>query len=183
ASAGKSAIMQTLCQRLQEADRQGGSFFFKQGRIACRNAKVLFATLAYELALHNPNLKPPISWSVEADPSVVGRDLDVQLQKLIIQLCQLLTDAAPPVLLTDGLDECEGLNIQQKVLWLLQNAACNNPCHLRILVTSHPEPHIRETFESFSDLIDLSMSNNLLWMCRDTLVMNLPAFIVNTRKL
>ncbi|KAJ7679791.1 hypothetical protein B0H14DRAFT_2173500, partial [Mycena olivaceomarginata] len=71
AGAGKSAIMQTLCQRLEECGRLGGSFFFKRGHHTRGNAQVLFATLAYQLALHNPILKGPISESTEDDPSVV----------------------------------------------------------------------------------------------------------------
>ncbi|KAJ7366707.1 hypothetical protein DFH08DRAFT_173652 [Mycena albidolilacea] len=59
--AGKSAIMQTLCQRLQDAGRLGGAFFFKRGHATRGNPKVLFATLAYQLAEHNRDLRPLIS--------------------------------------------------------------------------------------------------------------------------
>ncbi|KAF7333434.1 putative nwd2 protein [Mycena venus] len=107
AGAGKTAIMQTLCQRLQEDCRLGGSFFFKRGHTTRGNAKLLFITLAYQLALHNPHLKGPISKSAVDDPSVMGRDMHVQLQKLIIQPCQFLGNAAPVILLIDGLDEPE----------------------------------------------------------------------------
>ncbi|KAJ6570489.1 hypothetical protein DFH09DRAFT_1464208, partial [Mycena vulgaris] len=50
AGAGKSTVMQSLCERLQEAGRLGGSLFFKRGHPTRGNAKVLFATLAYRLA-------------------------------------------------------------------------------------------------------------------------------------
>ncbi|KAF8210527.1 hypothetical protein K438DRAFT_1518481, partial [Mycena galopus ATCC 62051] len=81
--AGKSAIMQTLCERLQ--DRFGGAFFFKQGHPTTGNAKALFATLAYQLALHHPELRSPISKSVERNPSVLGKNMEVQLQELIVK--------------------------------------------------------------------------------------------------
>ncbi|KAJ6609940.1 hypothetical protein B0H10DRAFT_1746760, partial [Mycena sp. CBHHK59/15] len=61
---GKSAIMQTLCQRLQKGGRLGGSFFFKRKHRTRGNAHVLFVTLAYQLALQNPDLKGPISRNV-----------------------------------------------------------------------------------------------------------------------
>ncbi|KAJ7918877.1 hypothetical protein B0H13DRAFT_1463415, partial [Mycena leptocephala] len=60
AGAGKTAIMQTLCLRLQQAGRLGGTCFFKPGHPTRGNAKMLFATLAYQLALHDPRLKGPI---------------------------------------------------------------------------------------------------------------------------
>ncbi|KAJ7429536.1 hypothetical protein B0H11DRAFT_1895581 [Mycena galericulata] len=108
AGAGKSAIMQTLCQRLQDDGRLGGSFFFKRGHATRGNAKVLFATLAYQLSLHDRRLEGPISRSAENDTSVVGRGMEVQLHKLMVEPCQSLKDAAPLILLIDGLDECEG---------------------------------------------------------------------------
>ncbi|KAJ7239710.1 hypothetical protein C8J57DRAFT_1727302 [Mycena rebaudengoi] len=87
AGAGKSAIMQTLCRNLQKAGRLGGAFFFKRGHPTRGNANVLFATLAYQLALNNRNLHSPISQSVEDNPSVVGRSMDVQLRQLIVEPC------------------------------------------------------------------------------------------------
>ncbi|KAJ7642323.1 hypothetical protein DFH06DRAFT_1097587 [Mycena polygramma] len=155
AGAGKSAIMQSLCQRLQDAGRLGGSFFFKRGHAACGNAKMLFATLAYQLALSRRELKSVISSSVEMDPSVLGRGMDVQFRVLILEPCRLLNDGIPSVLLIDGLDECDGHHIQQEILRLIRPAA---RCSLRILVASRPEPHIRETLDdsSFQGLVDIT---------------------------
>ncbi|KAF7362955.1 WD40 repeat-like protein [Mycena venus] len=149
AGAGKSAIMQTLCQRLKDSGRLGGSFFFKRGHVTRGNAKVLFVTLAYQLALHISILKGPISESAQDDPSVVGRSMEIQLQNLIVQPCKspLNPRCESPILLIDGLDECEGENIQQELLRLISNAVHENPGVLRILIASRPEPHIRETFE------------------------------------
>ncbi|KAJ7450399.1 hypothetical protein FB451DRAFT_1146328 [Mycena latifolia] len=149
AGAGKSAVMQTLCQRLHKADRLGGSFFFKRGHTTRGNAKVLFATLAYQLALHCPELNGPISRSAETDPSVMGRGMNVQLRSLILHPWKSLEDAPPQILLIDGLDECEGLSAQQEILRLIYTAnAHHRP--LRVLIASRPEPHIREMFEESS---------------------------------
>ncbi|KAJ7181553.1 hypothetical protein C8R43DRAFT_1116920 [Mycena crocata] len=149
AGAGKSAVMQSLCQRLQGAGHLGGSFFFKRGHPTRGNARVLFATLAYQLALQNPVLRRSISQIVQEDPSVVGRSIDAQLQALIVQPCQSFRDRTShvPILLIDGWDECDGQTIQQEVLRLLGDVLDENPDVLRILVASRPEPHIRKTFE------------------------------------
>ncbi|KAJ7488727.1 hypothetical protein B0H11DRAFT_1720304 [Mycena galericulata] len=144
AGAGKSAIMQALCQRLQNDCRLGGSFFFKRGHTTCGNAKVLFATLAYQLALHDGRLKGPISQSAEDDPSVVGKGMDEQLHKLMVEPCQSLDNVAPFVLLIDGLDECEGPHTQQTILSLIGNAVHHHPRTFRFLASSRPEPSIRE---------------------------------------
>jgi hypothetical protein len=133
---------------LQDTKQLGGGFFFKRGHATCGNAKVLFATLAYQLALNRRELKNPIVQSVDTDPSVLARGMDVQLHTLILGPCQLLQDDAPLVFLIDGLDECAGHIIQGEILRLIRSTA-QVKC-LRILVASRPEPHIRETLEEES---------------------------------
>ncbi|KAJ7692334.1 hypothetical protein B0H16DRAFT_1653629 [Mycena metata] len=147
AGAGKSAIMQTLCGRLQEAGRLGATFFFKRGHSTCGNAKMLFATLGYQLALHRHELKAPISQSIERDPSILHRRMDVQLRNLILEPYKLAHGASPSVLLIDGLDECYEHKIQQEILRLIGFATNEHHPALRILVASRPEVHIRKTFE------------------------------------
>jgi hypothetical protein len=144
AGAGKSAVMQNLCQRLRDAGQLGGSFFFKRDHPTRGNAKVLFATLAYQLALHRRELKSSITQRIECDPSIVARGMDVQLHALILEPCKLVQDA-PAILLIDGLDECEGHNIQEEILGLIGSTASDG-C-LQILLASRPEPHIQEIFE------------------------------------
>ncbi|KAJ6609939.1 hypothetical protein B0H10DRAFT_1746284, partial [Mycena sp. CBHHK59/15] len=73
--------------------------------------------------------------------------MDVQLHKIIIQPCKSLRNSIPPIIIIDGLDECEGENVQQKLLRLISDAVRKNPRRLRILIASRPEPHIREVFE------------------------------------
>ncbi|KAJ7450456.1 hypothetical protein FB451DRAFT_1146378 [Mycena latifolia] len=146
AGAGKSAIMQTLCERLQDTGRLGGSFFFARDHSTRGNARVLFATLAYQLALHHTNLKDQISRSIEADPSVIGRAMGLQLHRLIVEPCALLTNSPSITLLIDGLDECKGHNIQQEILRLVASAVSKCPM-LRILIASRPEPQISQVFK------------------------------------
>ncbi|KAJ6523678.1 hypothetical protein DFH09DRAFT_1047145 [Mycena vulgaris] len=151
--AGKSAVMQSLCERLQDSGRLGGSFFFKRGHTTRGNAKVLFATLAYQLALSNQNLNPLIPRIVKDNPSVTARSMDVQLRKLIVEPCQSLNGGASPILLIDGLDKCEENNVQQEILRLLGGiAAHHHPLRLRLLIASRPESHIREKFDSIRGL-------------------------------
>ncbi|KAJ7737215.1 hypothetical protein B0H14DRAFT_497334 [Mycena olivaceomarginata] len=146
AGAGKSAIAQSLCQKLEEEHRLGASFFFKRGHPSRGHAKRLFATIAYQLALHLPDLNGHISQSIENDPSLVDKSLSVQLQRLIIKPCQQMDSSPSLVIVIDGLDECDDPNIQQHVLWLIGFAFHDQQLPLRFLVTSRPEPDIREMF-------------------------------------
>ncbi|KAF7352258.1 NACHT domain-containing protein [Mycena venus] len=156
AGAGKSAIMQTLCQRLQDARRLGGTFFFKRDHPTRGNPEVLFATLAYQLAEHNRDLRSLISQIVEDNPSLVARHMKVQLYKLIVEPCHLLIDSPPLILLIDGLDECETQDLQVEILRLVGSAVQHHPKTFQFLIASRPEAHIRETFNdpSFNGILD-----------------------------
>ncbi|KAJ6552777.1 hypothetical protein B0H19DRAFT_949701 [Mycena capillaripes] len=159
AGAGKSAIMQTLCKKFQTAGHLGGAFFFKLGHLTRGNAKALFVTLAYQLALNDCNLNPAILQSVKCDQSAMWKSMDVQLHQLIVEPCQQLTNCPPRILLIDGLDECQDEDAQQEIIRLIQcafTAHCRRPCTLRFLIASRPEAHIREIFEdpSFDGILD-----------------------------
>ncbi|KAF7338876.1 hypothetical protein MSAN_02210800 [Mycena sanguinolenta] len=156
AGAGKSTVMRALCQRLHGVGKLGGTFFFKRGHTTCGNAKMLFATLAYQLTLCGQELRDLIAQSVDADSSVFWRDMEVQLRTLILEPCASLQDASTLVLLIDGLDECEGHNVQKEILRLMGSATANHSLPLRIIIASRPEPQLQEIFqeESFGKLVD-----------------------------
>ncbi|KAJ7035191.1 hypothetical protein C8F04DRAFT_1233840 [Mycena alexandri] len=148
AGAGKSAIAQSLCQKLESEGRLGGSFFFKRGHPSRGNAKKLFPTIAYQLALlkNLPDLTGAISQRVEDDPSILDRSLSTQLQDLILEPCQRGLGGRILVIIIDGLDECQGQDVQQEILRSIGNAIHKPHLSLRLLIASRPEPHIGEMF-------------------------------------
>ncbi|KAJ6490914.1 hypothetical protein C8R45DRAFT_195088 [Mycena sanguinolenta] len=146
AGSGKSAVAQSLCQKLKEEDRLGGSFFFKRGHPSRGNARRLFPTIAYQLALLLPELKQHISRAIENDPAIVDRSLSTQLQELIRDPCRKTRVSNPLCIIIDGLDECDGEDVQQAILQEIGCALCHEGLPILFLVASRPEAHIRETF-------------------------------------
>ncbi|KAJ7910477.1 hypothetical protein B0H13DRAFT_1615590, partial [Mycena leptocephala] len=146
AGAGKSAIAQTLCQKLEEEGRLGASFFFKRGHPSRGHAKRLFATVAYQLALALPDLNRHISQSVEKNPSLVDKSLSTQLQKLIVEPCRQSTSTHTLVVVIDGLDECEDQKVQREIMCVIGHAVTEQQLPLQFLIASRPESHIREIF-------------------------------------
>ncbi|KAJ7136942.1 hypothetical protein C8R44DRAFT_695848 [Mycena epipterygia] len=147
AGSGKSAVAQSFCQKLKEEGRLGGTFFFKRDHPSRGNARRLFPTIAYQLALI-PQLQQIISQTIEKDPAIVDRSLSEQLQRLIIDPCRKGCLSEPVTVVIDGLDECEGEEIQQEVLWVVGNlmvAGRERPPVL-FFIASRPESHIREAF-------------------------------------
>ncbi|KAJ7198394.1 hypothetical protein C8J57DRAFT_1105182, partial [Mycena rebaudengoi] len=143
AGAGKSAILRTICMRLDESHQLGGAFFFKRGHATRGNAQKLFATLAYQLALNVPVLKSSVARIVEDTPSVVGTSMDVQMRTLILDAFQNSELSVPPVVVIDGLDECDGQDDQREILRLL----ADKELPFRVLLASRPEAHISEMFD------------------------------------
>ncbi|KAJ7444543.1 hypothetical protein B0H11DRAFT_437643 [Mycena galericulata] len=146
AGSGKSAVAQSFCQRLQAEGRLGGSFFFKRGHVSRGNASKLFATIAYQLAIIYPELNHAISQTVERDPAIVNRSLSNQLQALIIEPCRRTPLTHPLVVVIDGLDECEGQDIQQEILRVIATVTREQLLPVKFFIASRSEAHISEVF-------------------------------------
>ncbi|KAJ7605373.1 hypothetical protein DFH06DRAFT_1113177 [Mycena polygramma] len=151
AGAGKSATMWSLCERLEKTGRLGGTFFFKRGHPTRGNAKALFSTIAYRLALLVPWLSSPIQNAVERDPTVVASAPEFQFQRLILGPCSsaIQPQVNPAIIIIDGLDECDGQRMQQEILRVLNNSFQHLRNVVRIVIASRPEAHI-------SDVISVS---------------------------
>ncbi|KAJ7085034.1 hypothetical protein C8R44DRAFT_721720 [Mycena epipterygia] len=146
AGAGKSAIAQSLCKRLETEGCVAASFFFKRGDASRGNAKRFFSTIAYQLAVLLPEFKDFISRSVENDPAIVDKSLSIQLQKLIVEPWQQIIPSPRTSIIIDGLDECDGQDVQQEILRSICYAIHDMKLSVQFLITSRPEPHISETF-------------------------------------
>ena len=117
----KTALMQTIADRLQAENRHPyACFFFKRGVVGCDNMDQLFSTLAYQLAINMPSMREHIEQAVMKDPALPMRCAATQLQKLIINPFKLLP---PPrsslILIIDGLDECEEEESRDSFLGLI----------------------------------------------------------------
>ncbi|KAF8145550.1 hypothetical protein K438DRAFT_1991735 [Mycena galopus ATCC 62051] len=136
AGAGKSAIMQTLARELQNGETR---------------RLLLFQKGACHLALGISWLKAPISNTVEDDPSIIARSIEIQLQKLISEPCHLHNVGGtwdPITVVIDGLDECEGQDVQEEILCAVRNCTAEYNLPFRFIIASRPEPHISDIFQS-----------------------------------
>ncbi|KAJ7478210.1 hypothetical protein FB451DRAFT_182604 [Mycena latifolia] len=148
AGMGKSAIAQMFAGDCQAQGRLGASFFFRRGHPKRGTWNGLFPTIAYQLATSMSDLLPQVEQVVENDPPVTGRQMTVQFQKLVVEPFKYTSGLlSMPVIILDGLDECEGHKIQQEILRLFIEGLRDHRIPIRLLVVSRPEPHIREVLE------------------------------------
>ncbi|KAF7345191.1 NACHT domain-containing protein [Mycena sanguinolenta] len=148
AGAGKSAIMKTLAVELADAGKLGASFFFKRDDAMRGNANALFTTITYQLALNISWLKIPISQIVENDPSILWQTPETQFRKLILEIGCTDKNQVPIPIIIDGLDECQGPEIQKEILRVIRNSCSESSIPLRFIIASRPEPHISMMFNS-----------------------------------
>ncbi|KIK54214.1 hypothetical protein GYMLUDRAFT_264732 [Collybiopsis luxurians FD-317 M1] len=85
AGAGKSAIAQTLAETCARRGVLAASFFFWRTDPSRNNPQRLFTTIALQLAISIPELRPIIDAAVIDDPSILTSSIENQFEKLIAQ--------------------------------------------------------------------------------------------------
>ncbi|KAF8988223.1 hypothetical protein BDQ17DRAFT_521726 [Cyathus striatus] len=154
-----------LCNEAAHAGFLGASFFFWRGSPDRNNAKKLFTTVAYQLAMLNDVLAGYILAEIQLNPLLIhDASINFQFQKLISSLASNLSGPVKNPLCTiiiDGLDECEDKAVQLSILRLLVEAVQYEGFPLGFFITSRPELHLQEVWDteeiaSVTKLISLS---------------------------
>ncbi|KAJ7888184.1 hypothetical protein B0H14DRAFT_2694471 [Mycena olivaceomarginata] len=143
AGMGKSAVAQTFAANCEKERILGASFFFKRQDTGRGTWKGLFSTLAYQLAVSFQELRGEIQEAVENDRLVIGQTIySPRHSKQVPSL------AVRPIIVIDGLDECEDRGVQVMLLKLLIDGLGNGGLPARVLIASRPEPHLREVLQA-----------------------------------
>ncbi|KAI3609885.1 nwd2 [Moniliophthora roreri] len=149
AGAGKSAIAQTIAELCQKEGSLVSTFFFSRGDPKRNNARSLVLTITHALTTSIPELRPLIEQALRSNPTILQATLEKQFQKLIVEPWRAVDlgklHDCPWLIIIDGLDECNGHQEQQHILFILATILPENIL-LRVLICSRPEPPIREAF-------------------------------------
>ena len=168
AGAGKSAIAHSLAEICEKHGWLLATFFFWKTAAERSNITKFVATIAYQISRAIPASRSHIEAAVDADPMIFHQSIDTQLAKLIIAPLHCLhstgfdLENSPFVIIVDGLDECEGSDIQSGLLKSLAAAFRSSTLRIRILIASRPEVYLQSTFSNSSfkpHLSRLSLSN------------------------
>ena len=164
---GKSAIAQTIAEYCQANGTLGACFFFSGESLERNTDKNLIATLAYQLCVTVPELKPFIAKAVEDDLSTFQKDVDTQMERLIINPIIQATNEGetlryPILIVIDGLDECEGEKEQCAFLRAVRSAVGRYSLPLHFFITSRQEEHIVDCLDedrTFRSTLDLDQQD------------------------
>ncbi|KAF5324399.1 hypothetical protein D9619_011264 [Psilocybe cf. subviscida] len=156
AGAGKTAIMQTIAENCKaQGVPQANFFFFRTD--ASRNALFpLIATLLHQIILLYLLMEKAVAAVLLSNPLILNSILEEQLEKLIVTpLCTIQESSLayrPPLLLIDGLDECDSnsKHDQLKILHAFDKVLAAHPSLICLLVASRDKSRIKTAFKTMA---------------------------------
>ena len=145
AGTGKSAIAQTVAERLAADGRLGASFFCSRDSKERRDLKLIFPTLAVQLATKYHKIRSIVVRLVRSVPDIPLRPLTNQAEDLIF--FPLRKSGTSTVIVIDALDECKGHTSERnsEILSILGRFSSEIP-NVKFFITGRPEPLIRRGF-------------------------------------
>jgi len=142
AGTGKSAIAQTVAERMFAESLLGASFFCSRAFEDRSNIHLIFTTLAYQLAHKISEFRSALADLLRYDPSIpFQRPLEKQMRKLIIEPFRSVRLTIPIFVVIDGLDECKDDDPDSSVLLAVGKLVSEIP-GVKFFITSRPERHI-----------------------------------------
>ncbi|KAF7979448.1 hypothetical protein HWV62_42247 [Athelia sp. TMB] len=152
---GKSAVSQTVTELCAHDGTLAASFFFLRGAGARSSINHFITTLAFQITVSVPKVKPIVAMVLQRDPTIFHQSITYQLQNLIFTPLTILAQTNTPsralLIVIDALDECNDRNLMREFIAALAHA-CHAGRHLRLrwLLTSRGEEHIRQSFSSMA---------------------------------
>ena len=143
AGTGKSTIAQTVAERVFSDGRLGASFFCSRDFEDRSNIRLIFPTLAVQLAHRYTEFRLILVPLVQSDPALVHESLCGQMSKLIVG--PLIQFTISTVIVIDALDECKDEEPASAILSVLGQFVSQIP-KVKFFVTGRPEPRILEGF-------------------------------------
>ena len=137
AGTGKSTVARTIAGRLSADGRLGASFFCSRDFEDRRNIRLIFPTLAVQLARNYPAFRSILPWSTPSDPNTAYESICDQMKRLIVQ--PLKESNISTVIVIDALDECEDEESGLAILTVLGRLVSEIP-KVKFFVTGRPEP-------------------------------------------
>ncbi|THU99441.1 mycorrhiza-induced WD40-repeat domain protein [Dendrothele bispora CBS 962.96] len=158
AGTGKSTILHTLCQNLDDKHLLGGSFFCSRALDDASNARLIVPSIAHSLASTSPSIKSQIVAVLKDEPKLAERtyiDPRKQFKKLIhdpmqTSLKQSITTYR--IIVIDALDECTDLDRVSALIKVILDFARHIP--LKFVIASRDVDPIRKAFGLLSDIRD-----------------------------
>ncbi|KAF7968806.1 hypothetical protein HWV62_29280 [Athelia sp. TMB] len=138
AGSGKSAIAHTIAQMLHDEGRLASSFFFSRDIASLNNPRLIFTTIARDIAALDAAIAEDISNTLENEPALAFADLSRQFEALIAGPLSRSGRQAPFIVVIDALDEGICNDVDTHFLHILCHNVPRLASRLCIFITSRP---------------------------------------------
>ena len=143
AGTGKSTIAQTVSERVFADGQLGASFFCSRDFEDRSNLRLIFPTLAFQLAHKYPKFRTILVSLLQSNPDIVHESLVSQMEELLAK--PLKSADVTTVIVIDALDECKDQEPSSAILSVLGRFVEQVPT-VKFFITGRPEPRIRIGF-------------------------------------
>ena len=143
AGTGKSTIAQTFAETSFSDGKLGASFFCSRDFEDRSDIRVIFPTLASQLAYRYPQFRKELLPIVKANPEIGRESLCSQLENLLVG--PLKATCISTLIIIDALDECKDEEPASAILSVLSHYMDQIP-GVKFFITGRPEPRIRSGF-------------------------------------
>ncbi|KAF4616604.1 hypothetical protein D9613_008517 [Agrocybe pediades] len=152
AGTGKTTILYSFCEWLEDDKRLAGNFFCSRASTACRNLNNIVRTIACQLAHYSPAFCSRLCKILEDRPNAHRLNVGEQFKSVVAMPLENLKDASldGAVIVIDALDECDDVSTTALFLKVLMTYATRLP--IKFLVASRPEPVILKNVQISSML-------------------------------
>lgn len=151
AGVGKSAILQSLAERLASTSSLGATVFFSRPNNRDK-ATLIIPTIAYQLAVTIPLYREYLKRVMNNDLKLPEKAMEHQFNAMIVKPFtqpNFIGGDNKWVVLLDGLDECNGEEAQKLIIRLISRFTRQHPfAPLVWVIASRPEVHLKLTFKS-----------------------------------
>lgn len=143
AGSGKSTIAHSFCQRLYASGQLGASFFCSRNFLERSDIKLIFPTIAFQLACGYPNFCTHLVTTLKKCPDLGSESMITQLTELLVKPLQ--ESGIKTTISIDALDECRDQEPTSTVVALLARVIDQIPL-VKFFITGRPETSIRAGF-------------------------------------
>jgi hypothetical protein len=143
AGTGKSTIAQTIAERVFANGQLGASFFCSHDFKDRSDLRLIFPTLAFQLAYKYPDFRSVLIPLLQSKPDIGYESLHNQMERLVVT--PLKENGISTVIIIDALDECVDYEPQSAILSIMGRFVEEIP-KVKFFITGRPEPRIHSGF-------------------------------------
>ncbi|KAF9556952.1 WD40 repeat-like protein [Agrocybe pediades] len=148
AGTGKTTILYSFCEWLEDNNQLAGNFFCSRTSTACHDLHNIVRTVAHQLAHYSPAFCSHLCKVLKEKPNAHSLNVGEQFKLVVAMPLEKTKDAIPDgaVIVIDALDECGDVSATALFLKVLMAYAIHLP--IKFLVASRPESVIVKNMQA-----------------------------------